>query len=540
MSEEDDKRSIALFEKEYKKYFTEYTDFQKIRDNVKSYRYLVEQLRNFDTNFPESDYKHVMSKKILLTSKNAKKMCRDGVPLKYMRNVLVKMFNISFSPEDFENKKKECLRGRDVNNLDKYCPTFTNKYFDESLEFNYLNEKGISALKEILWCLNTVIGPIEYSPLIIKVSSMLLLFLSKEETYEVMRQLLEINLRTPDEELLNIRWQFRFKYIDYLKLKYAIDKSIYELCDAEILKRIKNLTNMGFNRYDLVQNMTENFFLGYINFCGIVKLLPLFMYEGEKMIYRLCYGIMSMTIYSTPGKKTQEEFIKTYKTYSNRIENIFYLFDISYKWNLTHNNNHFIDIQIPKNEKLNMPIFNKYYYIPKFLPDSKILKEDEIPKIWSFLPLNIKIVDAKLLLDKKSSPEADLNSLIDICDKFEKNSIILFLIETDKNEVFGGIMTHTIFLNEDGKYDVPNYSFLISVRPNLKVYSPKIPNENEIILVEPGALRFGFGENGPAISIYNDLNEGWSMENSVFGNDKLVSEGDGSFNIKNLEVFLLQ
>ena len=414
MSEEDDKRSIALFEKEYKKYFTEYTDFQKIRDNVKSYKYLVEQLRNLDSNFPESDYKHVMSKKILLTSKNAKKMCRDGVPIKFMRNVIVKMFNISFSAEDFENKKKECLRGRDVDNLDKNCPTFTNKYFDESLQVNYLNEKGISALKEILWCLNSVIGPIEYSPLIIKVSSILLLFISKEETYEVMRQLLEINLRTPDEELVNIRWQFRFKYIDYLKLKYAIEKSIYELCDAEVLKRIKNLTNMGFNRYDLVQNMTENFFLGYINFCGILKLLPLFLYEGEKMIYRLCYGIISMTIYSSPGKKTQEEFIKTYKTFSNRIENLFYLFDISYKWNLTHNNNHFNDIQIPKHEKTNMPIFNKYYYIPKFLPESKILKEDEIPKIWSYLPLSIKIADAKLLLDKKNSPEADLNCLIDI------------------------------------------------------------------------------------------------------------------------------
>ena len=39
---------------------------------------------------------------------------------------------------------------------------------------------------------------------------------------------------------------------------------------------------MGFKRYDLVQNMTENFFLGYINFCGILKLLPLFLYEREK------------------------------------------------------------------------------------------------------------------------------------------------------------------------------------------------------------------------------------------------------------------
>ena len=537
---DDDPKSKAFFEKEYKKHFTEYTDFEKIRAHVKSYKYLVDQLRKLDSDFSESDYKHVMSKKILLTSKNAKKMCRDGVPIKYMKNVLLKMFNVNFTSEDFENKKKECLRGRNVNNLDQHCPTFTNKFFNEALPVNFLNDKGIESLKEILWCLNTVIGPIEYSPLIIKVSSLLLLFLSKEETYEVMRQLLEVNLQTPEDELINIRWQFRFKYNDYLKLKYAIEKCIIDLCDNEVVKRFKNLTTLGFNRYDLIQDMTESFFFDYINFCALIKLLPLFMTEGQKVIYRICYGIVSMTIYSSPGKKTQEEFIKAYKGFSNRIENLFYLFDISFKWNLTHNNNNFIDIQVPKSEKNNLPYFDKYYYIPRLLPNSNILSEDEVPKIWSYFPLEIKLVDGQLLLDKKNSPNADLNSLIDICEKFDKNSTIFFLIETDKNDIFGGIMKHSIYLNEKGKYDVPKSSFLITVKPNLKIYSPKIPNENEIILVEPGALRFGFGENGPAITLDKDLNEGWSMDNSVFGDVKLVSDGDGSFNVKNLEVYIMQ
>ena len=100
-------------------------------------------------------------------------------------------------------------------------------------------------------------------------------------------------------------------------------------------------------------------------------------------------------------------------------------------------------------------------------------------------------------------------------------------------------MTHNIYLNKKGHYDIPESSFLISVKPDLKVYSPKNPKENEIILIEPGALRFGFGENGPAISIDKDLKNGWSFDNSVFGNVKLVSD-DGSFNIKNFEVYLMQ
>ena len=531
--------SKVQFDEEYKKYFTEYTDFDKIRQNVKSYKYLVDQLRKLDSNFNELDYKHIMSKKKLLSSKNAKKMCRNGIPIKYMKNILLKMFNINFSKENFENKKLESLRGIDIKNLNQTVPTFTNKFFKDSIPTNYLNEKGIESLKEILWCLNIVIGPIEYSPLIIKVTSIILLFLSKEETYDLMRQLLEINFYIPQDEIIKIRWQFRFTYNEYIKIKYAIDKSIIDLSSQIIVKRYKNLTNLGYNRFNLIQDMTEGFFLDYINFPGIIKLLPIFLYEGEKIIYRLCYGIISMTIYNSKEKKTQDEFLKSYKEYTNKIDNFFYLFDISFKWNLTHFTNHFLDIIIPKYEKEKKIYFDKYYYIPKLNPDSTIITQEEIAKIWCYLPLSIKLVNGNILLNKKISPEADLFSLIDICEKFDNNSIILFLIETEKNEIFGGIMTHNIFINKNGQYDIPKNSFLISVKPNLKVYSPKNSYENDIILIEPGALRFGFGENGSAICIYQDLNIGWSNDDSVFGKVKLVCD-DGSFNIKNFEVYLMQ
>ena len=58
--------SKVQFDEEYKKYFTEYTDFDKIRQNVKSYKYLVDQLRKLDSNFNELDYKHIMSKKKII------------------------------------------------------------------------------------------------------------------------------------------------------------------------------------------------------------------------------------------------------------------------------------------------------------------------------------------------------------------------------------------------------------------------------------------------------------------------------------------
>ncbi len=85
MVENDDiKISKVQFDVEYKKYFTEYTDFDKIRKNVKSYKYLVEQLRKLDSNFNELDYKHIMSKKNYYQVKMQKKC----VEMEFQLNIL--------------------------------------------------------------------------------------------------------------------------------------------------------------------------------------------------------------------------------------------------------------------------------------------------------------------------------------------------------------------------------------------------------------------------------------------------------------------
>ena len=238
-----------------------------------------------------------MGKKKLLISKNAKQLCRDGIPLKHIKNILLKMFNVSFSKEDFENNKKEVLKGREFSDMGDLVPTFCNKSLEEILPFHYLNEEGVKALKEVLWLLNGVLSKLEYCPALIGISSILLLFLSKEETYELMRNVIEADLNPGD--LTNIRWHFRYKLEDNIKLYISIALSIVEISNKDVTNQFMLIEKYGLRRIKLVQDMADKFLLDFINFIGIIKFLPFFLYEGAKGIYRFIYGIIALCHYAT-------------------------------------------------------------------------------------------------------------------------------------------------------------------------------------------------------------------------------------------------
>ena len=93
------------------------------------------------------------------------------------------------------------------------------------------------------------------------------------------------------------------------------------------------------------------------------------------------------------------------------------------------------------------------------------------------------------------------------------------------------------------KYLIPPVSFLFSVRPEMKVYEPKDKEHDEIVCFEPGAIRYGYGKEGPAITINYDLKEGSTEKDTVFGKDICLIKdysNEGGFTIKGLEIYLMQ
>ena len=317
--------------------------------------------------------------------------------------------------------------------------------------------------------------------------------------------------------------------------------------------------------------MNDKFFLDYVNFIGILKLLPFFLYGGVKSIFRFAYGLIAICPFKivkeetnteqlskTPtmsllseqltlkfdyDKRPEAEVLKLYKDVTNKLENWYFFFDNVIEWDLTHRNNTFVSLKIPSKVKELFPPVQKTKYIPSFFTESKILTKELLPKLWAKIPSDAKYTDGLLLFDKVSSPDGDLNAIYNICEKMSDNIMILFAIKTKNGEIFGGIMDQGIKLYDDGRYRFPISSYLFTVEPEINVYAPKDRKQSEIVCFEAGAFRFGNGEDGPAITLDSDLKTGWTQKNTVFGNNICLLKDytdDGEFTIDNLEIYVMQ
>ena len=261
ITEEENIREKAIFLNTYLPSFTQYLDIEKLEKKVPNYRYLNDELNKLEQTTSPTTYQHVMSKKKLLISKNAKQLCRDGIPLKYIKPVLLKMFNVSFTKEDFDNKTAEVLKGRQFSEIGDQVPTFCDRTIDEVLPFHYLNEEGFKALKEVLWLLNGVIPKLEYCPCLVSIASILLLFISKEETYELLRNVMEADLNPGD--LANIRWHFRYYLNENIRLYLSIVNSILEISKQSVVNQFQLIEKYGLPKVKLIQDMADKFFLDY-------------------------------------------------------------------------------------------------------------------------------------------------------------------------------------------------------------------------------------------------------------------------------------
>ena len=572
ITEEENIKEKALFLNKHLPSFTQYLDIEKLEQKIPNYRYLNDELNKLEETTTQSSYQHVMSKKKLLISRNAKQLCRDGIPIKYIKPVLLKMFNVNFTKEDFENKRAEVLKGRKFSEMGGQAPTFCDRSFEEVLPFHYLNEEGVKALKEVLWLLNGVLPKLEYCPSLVGIASILLLFLSKEETYELLRNVIEADINPGD--LANIRWHFRYSLNENIRLYLSIVNSVMDISKQSVINQFKLIENYGLPKVKLIQDMTDKFFVDYVNFIGILKFVPFFLYEGVKGLYRYAYGLISMCPFKIVQqakkeeakedestqihsmsllsdqislkydfeKRPEAEVLKLYKDVTNKLENWSFFLDNAKEWDLNHRNNTYVTLKIPSKIKELFPRVKKGNYIPSLFTDSKILTKDIIPKLWDIVPVDVKYSDGLLLFDKFSSPEGDLNAIYKICEKMDDNIMILFVIKTKNGEIFGGIMDQVIKLYDDGRFRIPISAYLFSVEPEIKIYAPKDRMHSEIVCFEPGALRYGNGEDGPAITLESDLKVGWTHKNTVFGNDiSLLKDytDDGEFIIDNLEIYIM-
>lgn len=481
-----------------------------------------------------------MMKADLFESQNVRTIVRNGIPPKYMNRFILRLFNIAKDENTLRNNYTKLLamvlKGYKIENLGNYVPYFTGlKKLEESLPIHFLNKSGICALKEILWMLYQLYPNIEFSPLIIQLLSMILVFCNKYEALEIMSCILSLNINYNKDEIYKIRWHLRFNYNDNIKIITSICECLREVSYVSCKELYEHMKSIHFRPEKLYEDMCFGFFYKYFNFFGMIRFLPFYLHEGIKSVYRLIYAMEKITKDELILIKNPDKIINRCRELINSLDNVKDLFEISYNFNITRNNNKYMDqVDLNSNEKISKNI--EQYFLPEIVGKSQILTELNIIHLWEKLPKDFKANKASVILSLNE--KGNIKDVVNMFNQEKENFKFIFLIKTNMNEKFGFSLDGKIIYT-NGRFIKFNKGFLLSVEPEIKVYNMS-PDCSEILFVDDNNILFGkdLGES-IALKINGDFSEGETHGGECFNNPCLINKEDGIFKIINIEIIKL-
>lgn len=550
-------------EKLIQKYFTKLTsmiDIEKIWGGIPGGPSTVEEmLTSLEFDCTDEKFDYVYNKKNFYKSKNAKELCRNGISLKYLKTFFTKLLNLENCEENYNIKYSMKIKQIEPEYLGDYVPYFCGKNktkLQEALPVHYLNNVGILNLKIIMWLISDLAPRIEYSPILIKLCSIFLIFLEAEETYEAMRTLIDMNYRP--NEINKLKWHFRFTYKDYENLGISI-KTYLESESDNMRNFFGFLEKKGIDPIIVIRDFCDNLFLNHLNFIGIIRFICIYIYDGSKAIYRFIYGLLNY-VYEEKFEELKSSKNDIYKKIKKIIFNItdykkiikdcfniqinptnVGIFDeknsVQKKNDEKNKNSDDENENIEKSEgdsEANDYMFE--FYLPSIEPKSNILTSDEIVKLWSKMPTEMKNSNLATIYSV-SRKKVNMKSILELSKKYDKEYSIMILIETEQNEKFGAILPSMLEETEENEYIPMNKCILVQFRPKIALYIDKNEKGNNMLCCNKRGLWFCKQEVGVLFSVDGTLTEGNTCnENTYFGQVYLTRKGN--FLIKDFEIIV--
>ena len=446
-----------------------YLDINKFSENISSFH-------NFDNHCTILE----KSKITILSSQNyqtTKKLIRKGISPKYMHDILLKTFNIEKVNESNYNKLYSMIfKEHDINNLDDYVPYFTGKKtLKESLPFHYLNEKGILELKILLWMINEIHrNVIMYCPILIRLISLFLIFCNKYETLELTCALIEKEKNKENEE---IKRRLAFNRNDNKIIIDSIESCISEVSNIKRNKYYEILGKLKFNKRDIYQDMFNDFLFNYLNFYGIIRLLPLYLREGYKSIFRIICSIENEILEKEKDFKKTDNIILKIREKSKKYD-VDKIFQNSFIYKFKIN-------KIEENQE-EITNENNEFYLPIY-KGGDLLTDYEIIHLWELFPTEYKIKNASIIY-QASKDGYNLPNITQLEEKYNKNTFILFLIGTSDGDKFGFVNSNLI-IHTNNESQRPNSTLLFTIKPEFKIYSAEVDSD-EILYVSNKDFNF--------------------------------------------------
>ena len=559
------------FIKTYLPYLSQYVDYGKIASRMQGgYDFLQSKLIYLDLGCTEDEFNYIYNKKNFYKSKNAKELCRKGIPLKYMKLFFKKLLNLDNYNENYNVKYSMIIKDINPKYFGDYVPYFCGLEklkLKEILPVHYLNEEGILQLKVIMWLIVDLVPKIEYCPLLVKLCSILLIFLEKEEVYEAMRTLIEMNYRP--SEIYKLRWHFRYSFFENNKLSQSI--KIFLENESDNMKNLFELfLEKGLEPHVLINDFCESLFLKYLNFYGLLRFICIFIYEGAKTLYRFSYGLLNYVyeekldvIKKTKNNVMHEirEIICGITDYKKIIQDCFNLqvtranngyvknqfgedieelekpFEENTIYNDTENDINIYDIDNDNNNNRHKE--NNYlieFYLPTIEPTSNILSSKEIIQLWPKLPTRLKKSNLATIYSL-SKKKVNMKSLIELSKKYPTNYPILFLIETEQNELFGVILPRMLTETDEKEYIQLDKCCLVNFRPKINVYKDNFSKGIDMLCCNKKGLWFCKEEVGDLFYIDGTLSEGRTCKNNTYFGQVCLTRKE-NFLVKDLEIIV--
>ena len=564
-----------------KTYLSQYIHINNLLETFPGgFNYLKNKLIYLDVSNTDEEFNFIYTQKNFYKSQNVKELFRKGIPIKYIKIFIQKLLNLENCKENYNFKFSMIFKNLDTSHIGDYVPYYYGKKktkLKEILSIHYLNEEGIKQLKIIMWLISDLVPKIEYSPFLVKICSILLTIFEKEEAFETMRTLIDMNY--DPSELYKLRWHFRYSFSENKKLVESIQ--IFLENQSDNIKELFDIfRNKGLEPLFLINEFVESLFLDFLNFYGILRFICIFLYEGVKALYRVSYGILNYIYEKNLGeiKNCRKDLMSELKRIIFNTFDYNKIFEDAFNLQLSRFNNGYIkgdngeeinELEIPfecaskyyKNdnieeesnsekekleqkqiEQVKQPKKNHNYisnfYLPSIEPKSNILTGKYIFKLWPKLPKKFRKYNLATIYSL-SRKKVNMKSILELSSKYPKHLKIMILIETEQEELFGMILPQMLEDTGEDNYIKLEKCYLINFLPKINVYN----DNNEIICEQmlccnKKGLWFCKEQVGVLIFIDGTLDEGITCKkNTYFGNINLTKKGN--FLIKDFEIIVL-
>jgi len=474
-------------------------------------------------------------------------LLRKGLACNKFRAVVLELFIKTKNNNSLEYNTAENVAFKSgFNSLTMNIPFFSEiKSLDTAVPMNFLNEKGVEALKKIMWIFQKNTPRLEYSPMLPTIVSILLIFMKEEEVFTVTKTMLEdsdktLNLSNTQNMLKKMRWHVTFKREQFAWTVDHVASFCKQRSDS-FLKLENHFTKINYDFKELFKIWLRTLFVDFLPISLVLKIFGAYLNEGIKIYFKFISAVLKIFRADILGHQDPQTMTDMLREKMRKVnsEQAQALLGKAYKKRFAMTLKK--KLIKHKGQASNIDEAITHHYAPDMSEPSKIITHQQLETLWGWVPHSLRHTHLKLIY----SPRQDGWGLRAFYRKMESvySHNTLLLIKDTNNNVFGAFADTVLAkkgkLEEGGSQDC----FVFQLSPKRVRYRAE-GRQSGGVLCDSEYLSIGSGGGGSAIYLKGDLHSGLSNKSETYNNLPLVEGENGSssvsFECHSIEVYLLE